>query len=645
LSQQASELFSNFQELTPSEFFRKNKQMLGFTGKIRSLTIVFHELITNSFDAAEEAGILPEIEINLKRIDKEHYVLTHSDNGPGIPEKFIMKVYCTMFAGSKFRNIQSRGQQGLGCSGCVLLSQMTTGEPARVKSAWEENGKLKGVNLEFKMDVKKNKGMQLNRKRFKPENTGVCIEMEFKEVSYSLAEQGAFEYIRRTMIANPHAKITFQDPTGHKYIFNRTTDIVPALPKEVLPHPKGVTADDLLFMAQHTDKKRFKSLLSSSLSRMSSKKIAEIGELTGLDLTKRPNNMQWEELESIVNAFTKMKFMAPPTSGLIPIGDQQIEDGIKEILKPEFVAVTTRKPVTYRGGVAFIIEAGIAYGGDSGRLINEQRKSEIMRFANRVPLSFDQGSCAITEALKSIDWKRYGLRDLDNVPLTIFVNMISTQVPYLSTGKQSIAPEPEILQEVKQATMEVARKLQKHLRAKKAAKEEAMRSKIFEDYVPVIIRESAKLAETEVPEFKEVLAKVTRRSLAELLGENPDEVEDDMEVEEALKKKTKRKPKKEAKSKPKKEAKSKPKKEAKSKPKKETKEKPKEESKSKPKKETKEKSKEESKGKSKKGTKEKSKKTTETKAKKETEINNVDFDETIEKSATGDKQQTFDDFG
>lgn len=531
MSQQASELFDNFQELTPSEFFRKNKQMLGFTGKIRSLTIVFHELITNSFDAAEEAGILPEIKIDLKKVDRDHYILRHSDNGPGIPEEYIMKVYCTMFAGSKFRNIQSRGQQGLGCSGCVLLSQMTTGEPARVKSAWKVDGELKGADLEFKMDVKKNRGMLLKRKDHEPKHTGVCIELEFKDVSYSLAEQGAFEYIRRTMIGNPHAKITFRDPTGHNYIFNRAADMVPILPKEVLPHPMGITADDLIFMAKHTDKRRFRSLLTSSLSRMSNKRIAEIEELTGINLNKRPKNMKWEEAESIVDAFSKMDFMAPPTSGLIPIGNEQIEDGMKEILKPEFIAATTRKPVTYRGGVAFIIEAGIAYGGNSGRLVNDQRKSEIMRFANRVPLSFDQGSCAITESLKSIDWKRYGLRDLENTPITIFVNMISTQVPYLSTGKQSIAPEPEILHEVRQATMKIARKLQKYLRAKKAAKEEAMRSKIFEDYVPIIIKESAKLAETEVPEFQEVLAKVTRRSLAELLGENPDKAEEEVEEE------------------------------------------------------------------------------------------------------------------
>lgn len=534
MSQNATELFDeNFNELTPSEFFRKNKQMLGFTGKIRSLTIVFHELITNSFDAAEEAGILPEINIDLKRVDKEHYILTHSDNGPGIPEDYIMKVYCTMFAGSKFRNIQSRGQQGLGCSGCVLLSQMTTGEPARVISCYEENGELKGVNMKFKMDVKKNKGMLMEKEYIKPEHTGVCIQLHFKDVSYSLSEQGAFEYIRRTMIANPHAKITFRDPSGHKYIFKRAAEIVPVLPKEVLPHPKGVSADDILFMAKHTDKRRYKSMLTTSLSRMSNKRVAEIEDMTGIDMNKRPKDMKWAEAEAIVDSFQKMKFMAPPSNGLIPIGSEQIEKGMKQILKPEFVATLTRKPVTYKGGVSFIVEAGIAYGGDAGRIVNEQRKSEIMRFANRVPLTFDQGSCAITEALKSIDWKRYGLKDLDNTPLTLFVNLISTQVPYLSTGKQSISPEPEIVHEIRQSTMKLARKLQKHIRSKKAAKEKAMRSKVFEDLLPVIIEESAKLGETSVPEYTQVLAKVTKRALAELLGEKVEEEEVE-EEEDAL---------------------------------------------------------------------------------------------------------------
>ena len=519
----------DFQRLTPSQFFRKNKQMLGFTGKIRSLTIVFHELITNSFDACEESGILPNIDIELTRVEKEHYILKHKDNGPGIPENYVMQVYCMMFAGSKFRNIQSRGQQGLGCSGCVLLSQMTTGKPARVISCYKENDEVKGVKMKFQMDVENNRGILMEREDYEADETGVCIELQFKEVSYSLAEQGAFEYIRRTMIGNPHAKITFKDPSGHKYIFKRAADVVPVQPKEVLPHPKGVSADDLMTMAQNSDSRRYKSMLTSSLSRVSTKRVDEISEMTGIDMNKRPKDMTFQEAEQIVECFKKMKFMAPPANGLIPIGSEQIEKGMKQILEPEFVTTITRKPVTYQGGISFIIEAGLAYGGNAGRIVNEQRKSEIMRFANRVPLTFDAGSCAITEALKSIDWKRYGLKDLDNTPLSLFVNIISTQVPYLSTGKQSVSPEPEIVQEIRQTTMKLARKLQKHLRAKKAAKEKEKRSKVFEEYVPVIIEEAAKLGETGIPEYNEVLTKVTKRSLAELLGEK---VDDDIEDEE-----------------------------------------------------------------------------------------------------------------
>lgn len=508
---EASELFEEFKELTASEFFRRNKQMLGFSGKIRSLTIVFHELITNSLDAAEEAGILPEITIEIKRVNKDHYILYHKDNGPGIPENYVTKVFCTMFAGSKFRNIQSRGQQGLGCSGCVLLSQMTTGMPVKITSGYKKGDKIKGIGMTFKMDVKKNQGLILDKKDLDLDSTGVSIELHFKDVSYSLSEQGAFEYIRRTMIANPHAKIIFKDPTGHRYIFDRATDEIPPMPKEVLPHPKGITADDLIFMAKHTDKRRFRSLLTSSLSRMSNKRIDEIEEITGIDFNKRPKDMKWEEAEKIVDLFGKMDFMAPPTSGLIPIGEEQIEKGMREILDPEYVKTITRKPKTYKGGVSFVIEAGIAYGGKSGRLVGEQKKAEIMRFANRVPLTFDQGSCGITEALKSIDWKRYGIKDLENAPITVFANIISTHVPYMSTGKQSIAPEYEIMQEVRQATMKIARSLQKYLNAKKAAKEEAMRSKVFETYVPVILREAAMLAEDDVPEYDALLDKVTRK--------------------------------------------------------------------------------------------------------------------------------------
>ena len=512
MERDTSELFEEFKELTASEFFRRNKQMLGFSGKIRSLTIVFHELITNSLDACEEAGILPDITIELKRLGKDHYLLKHADNGPGIPEDYITKVYCQMFAGSKFRNIQSRGQQGLGCSGCVLLSQMTTGQPVTIRSRYKDGDQIKGVDMKVKLDVKKNTGIILDRKEFETERTGSGIEIEFKDVSYSMSEQGAYEYIRRTVIGNPHARIVFKDPTGRKYTFERATDKIPPLPQEVLPHPKGVTADDIIYLCKSTNKKRFKNLLMDSLSRVSLKKIKEIEEATGIDMNKRPKSITWKEAEMVVEQFDKIKFMAPPTNGLKPIGSDQIEKGINEILLPEFSTALTRKPQAYRGGVSFIVEVGLAYGGKSGRKVGNSRKAEIMRFANRVPLTFDQGSCAITEALKSIDWRRYGIGELDNAPISVFVNIISTNVPYLSTGKQSVAPEEEIVREIRQATMKIARKLEKYLRAKKAAKNEEMRAKIFEDMVPVVIKQCALLAEKEIPDYEKVMDEVTHKA-------------------------------------------------------------------------------------------------------------------------------------
>lgn len=259
MEKQASDLFKEFKELTPSEFFRKNRQMLGFSGKIRSLTMVFHELITNSLDAAEEAGILPNIEIELERIDKDYYVLRHQDNGPGIPEDYVPKVFCKMFAGSKFRNIQSRGQQGLGCSGCVLFSQMTTGKPVRVISKYKEDGEIKGVEMLLQLDEKKNEGVILEKNEVDPDGTGVFVELHLKDVTYSRSEQGAFEYIRRTMIGNPHAQITFKDPRGKIYKFKRASTKIPPLPKEIPPHPKGITADDLLYMAKHSNRRKIKT--------------------------------------------------------------------------------------------------------------------------------------------------------------------------------------------------------------------------------------------------------------------------------------------------------------------------------------------------------------------------------------------------
>ena len=108
----ADELFKEFKEVSITEFFRKNKAHLGYSGKVRSLTTIIHEVVTNSLDACEESGILPDVEVEIRQIGDEHYRFIERDNGPGIPVGHISNVFAKMLAGTKFhRNVQLRGQQ------------------------------------------------------------------------------------------------------------------------------------------------------------------------------------------------------------------------------------------------------------------------------------------------------------------------------------------------------------------------------------------------------------------------------------------------------------------------------------------------------------------------------------------------------
>lgn len=218
------ELFKEFKEHSVAEFFRKNKHMLGYSGKIRSLTTIIHELVTNSLDACEEAGILPDIKVEIEKLGADHYKVAVEDNGPGIPLEFIPKVFGKMLAGSKMhRFIQSRGQQGIGAAGVLLFSQITTGKPLKIITS---TGDGNIYEVEVKMNVEKNEGEIVSKKVRKGKWRGTRVEGEFKEVSYNRGEFGPFEYLRRISLATPHAKIVLKDPYG-EVVFDRVVNELP----------------------------------------------------------------------------------------------------------------------------------------------------------------------------------------------------------------------------------------------------------------------------------------------------------------------------------------------------------------------------------------------------------------------------------
>ena len=489
-----SEIFKEFKEYSIAEFFKKNRQMLGFAGKVRSLTTIIHEYLTNSLDAAEEAGIFPEINVKVEDLPDGHVKVTIQDNGPGIPQSHLGKAMGMMLAGTKFhRYMQQRGQQGIGGAGCTLFSQMTTGKSTKMRSGL---GDGKVYECEMKIDVKSNQPVITNQVEYMGNFRGLRIEAEFAEVKYDKSEHGVYEYLKRTAMANPHAQITLIEPTGEKHVFPKVSDKIPEKPAEIQPHPLGITTGDMIDMAHKTDARKLSSFLVNTFSRMSSAKVEELAKLApSVNFDKHPRDLKWPEAEAIVNATKTLKWIAPPTDALRPIGSDQIEKALKNILAPEFVSVSERKPRVYRGGVPFVVEAAIAYGGNAGRTNNEGgRSGDIIRYANRVPLMFDGGSCAITEAVKNIDWKRYDIKDFENAPVTVFTNFVSVHVPYTGTGKQAIINEEEIVAEIRYAIMEVARDMQVYLRGKIREMDKETKKKIIMRYVKELSADLAELA-------------------------------------------------------------------------------------------------------------------------------------------------------
>ncbi|MCD6549334.1 DNA topoisomerase VI subunit B [Candidatus Micrarchaeota archaeon] len=489
------DVFKEFKEHSVAEFFKKNRQMLGFSGKVRSLTTIVHELVTNSLDGAEEAGILPEVKVVINEIDRDEgrYRVRVEDNGIGIPFKHLGKALGMMLAGTKFhRYVQQRGQQGIGAAGVTMYAQLTTGKPIHAVSGY------KGVKVscDISIDFKNNRPVVSNVVKEPSDWHGLIYEAEVGDVKYDRGVYGVYEYLKRTAIANPHAQITLIDPSGEEFVFPRSVFEVPPKPKPVKPHPLGITTHDLVDFCHHSrGYSTLNQFLVNEFARFSQKKLVELRELLpDIDFKKHPHQITWEEADRIVKAFRKMKWIAPSTEGIYPIGEEQIRTSMKNILDPEFLEVVERKPSVFRGGIPFIVEVALAYGGSAGRRVAGRSTSDIMRFANRVPLLFDAGGCGITEAVRSIDWKRYGLKNFDELPVAVLVNVSSVHIPYTGAGKQALSSEDEIIGEIRNALMECARKLQRHLQGKIRERERATRKRAVSKYVNQLASDLSELA-------------------------------------------------------------------------------------------------------------------------------------------------------
>jgi DNA topoisomerase-6 subunit B len=502
----AEQMAAKQRDISVSEFFAKNRHLLGFDNKRKALLTTVKEAVDNSLDACEEAGLLPDLHILIDQLAEDRFRITVRDNGPGIVKAQIPNIFGKLLYGSKFHRLKmSRGQQGIGISAAGMYGLLTTGKPVHITS--RTGAKKPAHHFQIAIDTTKNRPDIVHDDEVEVEwerGTEVTIELV---ASYAKGRQSVDEYIEQTAIANPHAMLFYKAPTGEHREFPRGTQELPAETREIQPHPHGIELGVLMKMLKEAGTKArrhegtegdgaaartLSGFLQNSFSRVSSKVAHDMCGTAKLKPNAKPADLSPQEAEQLFQAMQTAKVQAPPTDCLAPIGVRNMLAGICKEVKAEFYTATTRKPAVYRGN-PFQIEIALAYGGQ----LSAEEAARIIRFANRVPLLYQQSACLAYKSVLDVDWRNYNISQPGGAgpvgPLVVLVHMASVWVPFTSESKEAIADYDEIRKEIKLAIMECGRKLGSYLRRRRRQRLEADKRGIFERYIPDVAEALNKL--------------------------------------------------------------------------------------------------------------------------------------------------------
>lgn len=555
VAETAESMAARQREIAVSEFFLKNRHLLGFDSPRRALLTAVKEAVDNSLDACEEAGILPEVAVEIEQTADNRFRVTVTDNGPGIVKAQIPKIFAKLLYGSKFHRLRmSRGQQGIGISAAGMYGQLTTGSATVILS------KVKNAKAAHRMvvqiDTKSNKPVVLSDTEtdWSPtfqavdeagapagepvvyaHGTSVSIELEGQ---YQRGKQSVDEFLKQCAIVNPHLTLHYRltlkakpDPSKPEpqpavqqmaITYRRAVDQMPKIPNEIMPHPHGVELGLLMQMLKDTESRTLRSALASDFSRVSDQTALQICQRAGLDPKANPARLAPVDVQALYRAIQETKLMRPPTDCLSPIGEAQIVAGLQKEIRADFYTAVTRDPEVYRGN-PFQIEVGLAYARPEetkdGSELGQEEPIRLLRFANRVPLLYQPGACAITKAVIGVNWKSYGLNQpkgaLPLGPVVLMVHMASVWVPFTSESKDAIAAYDEILDEITLALQECGRRLALFLNRRKRDLEAARKRSYIETYIPHLalgLKEILGFSEDEKARVEQELKRMLERT-------------------------------------------------------------------------------------------------------------------------------------
>lgn len=516
---QKSKIYYN--KKAESEFFVDNSALAGFTGE-RILYMSVRELIENSLDSCEINHILPVIRISLKLLDplNDLWIISCQDNGIGIPSEKVPVAVCSFLTSGKYVEKQQRGLFGVGLKMIAAFSTKDTDHPLKVWSKSEEESEY---YFDLRTDIGTNKPITLFKKSVKNDESQIEGESGFKVEAILRAKLSPvtknkiYDYISQTSIVNPYAIIIFETDEG-KVTFKRRTQIMPNPSREVLPHPSDMDLKTLKkaifnFMNQKTT---LQGILSNSFQKMSNDKAKDIINRAGLTV-KPADQYDEHELIKVVNICKHTKFQSPNTDHLSPIGEKILTVGMTseysiilnketstsgsqthlsaKILKPSLTSYSSRICVVNNRPT--IVECGIAYGGDIPSF-------KLYRFANKIPLLYDEGSDVAREVISEVGINKMGIskkevkeqfsnvetrsdRTVEYLPIHIFFHICSTKIPYKTAGKESIASEGDLKKYMKSCLSDLYRKVSAQIRRELKIKEDENKLRLYKHYIPFIV--------------------------------------------------------------------------------------------------------------------------------------------------------------
>ena len=521
----AEKMAANQKQVAISEFFEKNKHFLGFDTLNRALITAVKEAVDNALDACEEARILPDIVVQISKLDnkKDILQLEVEDNGPGIPRASIEKVFGQLLFGSRFHAIrQSRGQQGIGITGVVMYAQLTTGDPTHVESKIAKEATA--VSVDIGLDTRKNKAIKSNQDRIDwgDKVHGLKVKTKMK-AKYQRGRQSVWQYLRMTSIVNPHADILFIDPDGERHHWQRVTERLPGRVEAIKPHPNGIELGQLQRLCSESKESRMTTFLRRTFSGVSGRAAKELCEVSELEEKLKPKSLSAQQVRSLLEAFQgerllkgkPVKLLNPPTSCLSPIEELLIKKGLSKTIDSKFVTTMTRAPSVTQGN-PFQVEVGLIFGEGMAA----DKPVEILRFANRVPLMYQQGGCLLTKAIESVDWRQYGLdqaggRGVPKGPAAILVHLASTNVQFTSEAKEALSDNETVMEEARKAMLEMGRGLRKHLEKQKKMGKTKEKFELINDIIPAIAEKSASLLDLPIPDLAASITKIMSAVIAE----------------------------------------------------------------------------------------------------------------------------------